>query len=209
MNYGGGYQQPQAAASKLALAIPEQNKNLFYGLIACIAVIVIGCFLPYVTYAGESMNYVYDEGIKDGIFVIILGVGALFLAFKGKYIGTLACQGVGAALTIYDWVDTSDKMKKINELSSLIGTEKMKFGIGFWLVLIGVVGSLVVAFLLWQKTKSTKPAQQPAYPQSTMPQQPMMNQPMMGQPTVSSTCPYCNAPKNPNLTNCPNCGAKY
>ncbi len=213
----GGYPQayPQSKPGLLAGVAPE-NRNLLYGFLGCLVVIVIGCFFPYAVQKATdiSMNYIsYDGDIKDGVFIIGLSIVAAVMAIKNKAIVSLIMQGIGGAIFIVDWLDTTDKMKELNEYAGILGDNwKLSWGIGFYIVLIGLVGSIVTAFLLWKKTKGGAKAPTVPFPQGTpaVMNQPM-NQPMNPAPMPvppTPTCPYCGTTVTSSTGFCPNCGAK-
>lgn len=123
------------------------NKNLKYAFYGSLVVIIIGCFFTYFTAMGISMNYVsYNGNLKDGVFVIGLSVAAAICLFKDKNIPALICQLLATVLFVYDFIDTNNKIKDINSTLALFGTEA-KFGIGFYIVLIGLIVSLVTLIL--------------------------------------------------------------
>ncbi len=198
MNMMGGYPQPNAnvGGAKFGLPTNPQLKGLFFGFIAAVAVMVIGCFLPYMTASAfgysESVNYISNNGeMADGVFLIILGVVAIVLLLARKYLVSTILQIVSGVILAIDFFNDMDMTNSY-----------VKFGYGFYITLVAVIASIVLGILLWKKAKSSIPAGQPMM-QPGMPQRPM------GAPQGSnqSTCPYCGSPKTPGSF-CPNCGAK-
>ena len=219
MNMGNGYSMPgqNQGNQGLKLEIPQENKKIFIGFLICIAVIVIGCFLPYAVQKASdiSINYISYEGdIKDGVYLIALGIVAIALLFKRKYLTSLILQGISTVIFVIDWLDMADRMDQVNGYAGLLGDSyKIQYGIGFWLVLVGIVGSLITAFLLWKSNKgnATSNMTQPMMDQGMNNMNTMNNMNSMNNvnPTVTpTTCPYCGTPKAPNSQFCPNCGAK-
>ncbi len=215
-----GYPVQPQAQNKWKFSLDFKNPFVI-GFIACLAIMLIGCFLPYVTQKGfdSSANYIWNDGkFADGIFVVVCSIVAfLFLSFR-KYLGTIIFQVIGMLIFIVDFFDSLDLIKKFNEANKIFGDKfKSSFGIGFYLVLIGLVGTLVLAVLLFIKNRKSAPVQpvQPIQQQPMMQQGMPMNQmpvnqvaqPQPAQP-VSNTCPYCGSPKAPGSTFCQNCGAK-
>ena len=92
------------------LEIPKENRNLYYGFLASVVAMIIGCFLPLYKIAGQSINYIYNKGdLADGIFLIVLGIGAIgVLLWKKNAIIPLVCQGISAFLFLKLWSDVKD-----------------------------------------------------------------------------------------------------
>lgn len=211
MTGNNGYPvQPQAQTS-WKFNIDFKNP-LVIGFLACIAILFIGCFLPYVTQKGfdSTANYIWNNGeLADGIFVVVCSIVAIiFLAFR-KYIGSIIFQGIGLIIFAIDFFDSFKLIKDYNNVNKIFGDKfKASFGIGFYLILIGVVGALVLAILLFIKNRKSAPTQNMQPITQPMMQQPMNQVPVQPQQPVNNNCPYCGSPKAPGSTFCQNCGAK-
>lgn len=219
---GSGYPQPNMTNQGVKFELPQENKNLFIGFIVFFVVMVIGCFFPFVLQKATnvSVNYIsYEGSIKDGVFLIVLGVIALALAFKQKYLISMILQIISAVILACDFIDALDTIKEANTWVAWLGDDyKIQFGIGFYIVLIGTVGALVCVFLLWKKTKGQKAstpipnvAGQPMYNQPMNNQMPMnnFNQPTQPVQPAQTNCPYCGTPNSNGSAFCANCGAKF
>ncbi len=201
-----------AQKQEFKLEIPQKDKSLFIAFLACIAIVAVGCFLPFVTQKSSnfSMNYIsYDGNIKDGVYILVMCAVGVFSLFKGKHIVTMILQGISIVIFAIDTFDMLDIMKELNKYASILGDSyKANFGMGFYLVLIGLAGSLITVFLLWKKNKGNVAVQTPIAAVSTMPQPTIPQQPAQPQPVVQNNCPYCGSPKTPGSSFCGNCGAK-
>ncbi len=108
------------------------------GLGGCV-LMIIGCFLPFATVSalGLSQSVNYIDG--DGVFVVIAAVVAAILIYlkKGKLI--LIPSLISAAFVIYDAASGSSAAS-----SSLAN---VSFGIGFFLIVIGIICVSAYPFL--------------------------------------------------------------
>lgn len=194
----------------------DPKKMIFYILLAIAAV---GCFLPFLTisFLGEevlSMNYVYYEGNpKDGIYIIILMIAALSTSLKKGFKPTIAFMGIAVAVLAYDFIDIQSTMGDL----TYSGLYEVSYGIGFYLVTVGLVGALILSIMLSKSDPATSINSVSAvtnvnvYQQPTMPQNQYMNpQPNYGQPMqqAPAVCSYCGSPRNEGMF-CKSCGGKY
>ncbi len=199
------YNQPVQNQMYNAGTPANNDKMMFYIYLACCAAVVVGCFLPFATISvlgfSQSINFVSNgDQTADGILVIAAIVVAAVFVFKKKHIIALVLQGIGAAIFLHDFFNVKEVM------SNSYGTGKI--GIGAWIILIGLIGACVLAFLLWRK-EASNPVAKPqvitnTYTPGAIPQVPTAPT----QPTSGTTCPYCGSQKRPDQAFCPNCGAK-
>lgn len=211
-----GYPMPNQKQG-FKLEIPQENKMLYFGFIGCVVAMIVGCFLPLYKIAQTTIKYIANDGeVADGIFLVILGVAAVgILLWKKKALIATICQGISALIFFNQWMDIKDIFSAYNSsYASILGSAyKATYGIGFWVILVGIVGSIVCGIIIWRKEAGTKTPQPavggvtPVQPMNTpAPQQPVMQQP---QPVVQNNCPYCGTPKNADSPFCANCGAKF
>lgn len=213
--YGMSNGYPMPAQKKgFKLEIPQENKNLYYAFIASVVAIIVGCFLPLYKVAGETINYVYNKGdLADGIFLIILGIGAVvILLWKQKPIISLICQAISALLVFNMWSDIKKIFDSYNAYAGILGSAyKATYEIGFWIVVLGIALSIGLLIMILVKSKNSsavatqpmaQPTNTPVMPQPVIPQQ---------QPNVPAQqyCPYCRSPKTEGSPFCSNCGAKF
>ena len=191
------------------LEIPKENRNLYYGFLASVVAMIIGCFLPLYKIAGQSINYIYNKGdLSDGIFLIVLGIGAIgVLLWKKNAIIPLVCQGISAFLFLKLWSDVKDVFSAYNSYAGLLGDKyKATYGIGFWIILLGIIGSIACLALIFKKMQDDKKGQAVAQP---IPVQPNVAEPVQPQVVAQNNCPYCGSPKTEGSPFCGNCGAKF
>jgi len=200
--------------------IQPKKDNLFMIFIICLIVAIVGSFLDFLELKVEIYSYSYSEATnfisytdkttgetsyKDGVIVLPMLIIAAVLLFKKKYTVAQILSIIALIIVIVD-IATADS--SIEEAYRSYVT--VNYSIGCFLVTAGVIGCVVIAFLLGKKNKENMP--NPPIPMMT--QQPMMSN-MSGQPYMNNimpqpaeTCMYCGAPKA-NSTNCPYCGGKY
>lgn len=198
-----------------------QKMPLEYILYICLALAVIGCFLPFATFSESLLgtkattNYImYDDSLKDGVFIIAIAAAAFFAIFKKKnYKAVLVLLVIGIGITIFDVVDIKTSFDETVSASPYL-KEYMSYNyeIGAFVVLISLVVALVITFILNSKNKNINPV--PVVPQPVMNNQVnmnnVMNQPVdngfIQQPVIK--CQYCGSDKNDGMY-CKNCGGKY
>lgn len=202
-----------------------KNKKIL-ALVGIVA-LIMSTFLPYVTikvwgYSDSLSLWGYIEG---KLILVLTLANALFI-FKDwieKYIPALFNNGIGrlvekannpkfsliptilaAALAIYLFTSLD------------VDSEYLSYGLGFYLLWIGVI-ALVGHAIFYKGDKQTV---QPTYTQSyeqqpmnqTYTQQPM-NQNYTQQPTMMDNdkkyCPHCRSQVNADATACFMCGNKF
>jgi len=102
---------------------------------------IIALFLPFATVSAEIFGQKFSESVNyvegDGAIVFAAIVVAGVLIFLKKDLFSLIPLGIGAAITVYSAVNVG---KEFEEISVLYGDlMKVGFGIGFYLLLVGLV----------------------------------------------------------------------
>ena len=188
-----------------AIKAEDSRKYILY---IFIALAIIGCFLPFVTASAygleESINYVYAEGsVKDGVYVIALLAMALFqIISKMNYKTARVFIGIALGILAFDFFDIQSNMSEL----TYYGLVEVNYDIGFYLIAAGLVGALVMTFVIKNNSVPVSPANNVVV-NNVMPQpmpQPMV-QPQMQVPTA---CKYCGSPRNEGMF-CKYCGGKY
>ena len=116
------------------------KKNCMWITIAGCALVLIGCFLPFakVTVLGFSQAVNYIDG--DGVIVLIAIIVSAVLVFLKKEKISLISTGIATIVTLYDAINVSH----VTGSSSLGG---VSLGIGFWIILIGLIIAIVLPLL--------------------------------------------------------------
>ena len=133
----------------------EFTKDKIIGIVGAAAA-SIGVFLPFVTASivGYSVSVKYSQG--DGIYVLIAVIAALVMLFltgkwsKAKNTG-LGLVGLAAGITLYDGIIGGGGASK--DIKALGGN--MTLGVGFYVILIGVI-ALGVAFFMSKSESKPK-----------------------------------------------------
>ena len=106
-----------------------KNNKKMIGLAGCVLTI-LGCFLPFASTFGISINYASG----DGIFVIVAAIVSGILIFLNKSKAVLIPSIIATVIL----ANTTIKMIKIDGVS---------LEIGFVLILIGLIAAIVYPFL--------------------------------------------------------------
>ena len=116
------------------------KKNCMWITIAGCALVLIGCFLPFanVSVLGFSQAVKYIDG--DGVIVLIAIIVSAVLVFLKKEKISLISTGIATIVTLYDAINVSH----VTGSSSLGG---VSLGIGFWIILIGLIIAIVLPLL--------------------------------------------------------------
>lgn len=114
------------------------------------AVLLVGTFLPMYTVSlfGISQSISYVQG--DGIFVILLAVIALLMIFADKLADKVAFFGklTNPKLTLIPTAISAILLIiAVTSVSSTGYGSLFSFGIGFYLMIIGLVAAAVYPFL--------------------------------------------------------------
>lgn len=125
------------------VTIYNNKKSMIIWILLLISIIgcMGACFLPYASGFGQTINYVYEgETILDGIFVLVFGAIAILLLLFKKRIPVLVFQILSLVVFIVDLANAKP--------------EYISYGIGFYLVLILIIASIVLAAIrLFLKNK--------------------------------------------------------
>jgi len=106
-----------------------KNNKKMIGLGGCVLTI-LGCFLPFVSTFGISINYA--DG--DGIFVIVAAIVSGILIFLNKSKAVLIPSIIAAAILA-------------NTTINMIQIDGVSFEFGFVLILIGLIATIVYPFI--------------------------------------------------------------
>ncbi|MDD6919979.1 MAG: hypothetical protein PUI85_02005 [Eubacteriales bacterium] len=114
--------------------------KLRLGYIAACALIIIGAILPFYTFFGITINFVYVAGtFADGILYIILAaIGIIFCLLKKPIINLIV-----SGLTFIIFL--------LGNVMSIMGYGSPR--IGFFLWIIGVIGSIGLSIAIFIKGK--------------------------------------------------------
>ena len=120
--------------------IARKNKSILIILAITIIVCIISCFLPFFSVLGFTQNYVMSgEKVLDGIFIIAFGIISLLLLVFKKRIPVLIFQILSNAVFFYDYFNIKSK--------DTYGIASHIFGIGFYLLFIFLIVSLVLSIV--------------------------------------------------------------
>lgn len=124
------------------------KKNIFWIIMGGLILATLGLFLPFasVSFLGykQSVSFISADGKL--VLICLIATAVLFYLKKEKI--SLIPIGIGAIITIYDSINVG---KVLGEASKLV---KATFGVGFYLVIIGIVVSLIA--LLYKTFKMEK-----------------------------------------------------
>lgn len=190
----------------------KTGNNYRYILYVFMLLTIVGCFLPFLTSSAyglnESINYVFaGDKVKDGVYVIGLIVASFFSLRKNNYKGTIVGIGLSLGILALDYFDTQSKMDEL----TYHGLVDVNYGIGFYIVAIGLIGALVMAIMLnkkFCKAPELKTSTANVSVNNSVPQN--ITQTVMAQSVTQHplTCHYCGGPRNVGNF-CKFCGGKY
>lgn len=121
----------------------------FIGIGAMILTI-IGLFLPIAKVSSSLLTLTVSFIQGDGIIVIILTIISIILFLCNKIIPTLILTIISLGITLYDSINVSRLFKSSNELVNV------GFGIGFYMILIGLLITLVIVISTLISKKASK-----------------------------------------------------
>lgn len=205
--------------------VEPQKMPLEYIIYGCIALVVIGCFLPFATLkllgVSSTTNFVYgNDELLQGAYVVGLTLISFVTVFKQKnYKAVPILLSIALFITIYNYFDVK---RTFNEQLKLYPLLTCDFEIGFYMVMLGLIAGIIVSILLLKNSKGVTTTTQNGIPQPTINQNVNMNNamnPMMGmnqnqgfvqqsQQSVTNNCKYCGALKNDGNF-CNSCGSQY
>ena len=129
-----------------SFSIFPTNNTIYIALIIIIIGCILSCFLPYISVGSSSINYVYNESfngirIKDGAFVVALCFFSLILLIMKKRIPVFIFQLLSLGIFVIDYFNDKDMISLLGQIAPI------KYGIGFYLVLIFAIASVVLSFI--------------------------------------------------------------
>lgn len=139
----------------------EKLKNTkLLGIVGAILTLV-GVFLPFATVSANVLGYKYSESVNfiegDGVIVLILTIITLLIIFadmlsnkvaffekisKAKLV--LIPTIISIIVLVYDMTTVSDAMGELGSLKDLV---KVSYGIGTWVMWLGLIATAVFPFL--------------------------------------------------------------
>lgn len=170
-----------------------KDKASLIGYIGSI-LMVIANFLPFVVVEASVLGYKASDSFSyasttAGKIVLVLAIASIVLIALKKHVYAVLTAGVALIQFVYNLSNLSKTYKGSGYYSSYV---TVKWGIGIYLTLIGLIGVGVSIFLYWKenpncfkeiiekfkgnKVQNNNPMNQ-AMP--VAPQQPMNNQPQM------------------------------
>ena len=134
-----------------AVSVNSKPDNITILLYIALALSVLACFLPLISisYLGVnySINYVYNEGkMADGVIVIVIQIIVFILLFckKKKAVCWVELFAVGIfSITAYNLLGRASELLSVSLFNYL--------GIGFYLLVISLIASTVLAFMIRNK----------------------------------------------------------
>ena len=148
----------------------EKLKNTkLLGIIGAI-VTIIGLFLPFATATAKAFGMKYSESVNyiqaDGVFVLILTIITLLIIFSDKLSEKVAFFKklsnvklaliptiISAIILIFDMINAADIVGDAS-ISSLVKVE-VSYGIGLWVIWIGLIATAVFPFL-YKKSENSE-----------------------------------------------------
>lgn len=148
----------------------EKLKNTkLLGIIGAI-VTIIGLFLPFATVTAKAFGIKHSESVTyiqaDGIFVLILTIITLLMIFSDKLVDKVAFFKkltnvklvliptiLSAIILIFDMINAADA---IGDVSSSLVKAEVSYGIGLWVLWIGLIATAVFPFLYKKSENSVQ-----------------------------------------------------
>ena len=135
--------------------LQKNSKYLGYtGYAGCI-LMILGNFLPFATATVSLFGYSQSESIKfidgDGVFVLIAAIVTAILLYFKKEKFSLIPTAIALAVTINAIVNVE------SELGNTMGMATISYGLGLWIIIIGVIlaaGHVVLNHIMNKNTKA-------------------------------------------------------
>lgn len=129
-----------------------KDKPSLIGYIGSILV-VIANFLPFVVIKASVLGYSASDSFsyastRDGKIVLVLTIASIVLIALKKHVYAILTTGVAALQFIYNLINLGSTYKGTGYYSSYV---TVKWGIGIYLTLIGLIGLGVSIFLYWKE----------------------------------------------------------
>lgn len=159
--------------------------------------LLLGNFFEFCSINYSILGVSQREAVKfidgDGIFVAVAAVVAFFLVYSRKGKWNLIPSCISAAIILYDISNVKDNMSTIASLANA----ETSYGLGFWVLLIGVA-AVIMYSLLYNENDSTI---LPVFKKDT-------NHSTNLQAEHVKYCGECGSPNEMNTKFCTNCGKK-
>jgi hypothetical protein len=139
------------------------------GVGACL-VVVVGAFLPWAKLT-TILGSLTKSGIDGGDGWISAGAAALsIIAFtknrRGDYIGAMVLGLLAAAVGLYDVVDISKFVDRVESEGEGLATASV--GVGLWMTFFGSLAVVVMAFVCFRAAGAVTPPLAPPPPDGAM-----------------------------------------
>lgn len=128
------------------------DKTSLIGYIGSILTIIAN-FLPFVVIKASVLGYTASDSFsyastRAGKIVLVLAVASLVLIALKKHVYAMLTTGVAALQFIYNLINLSSTYNETGYYSSYV---TVKWGIGIYLTLIGLICLGVSIFLYWKE----------------------------------------------------------
>lgn len=157
--------------------------------------LLLGNFFEFCSINYSILGVSQSETVKfidgDGVFVAIAAVVAFFLVYARKGKWNLIPSGISAAIILYDINNVKDNMSTIASLANA----EIGYGLGFWVLLIGVAALILYSFLYNENDQTILSVFKKESNHSTN-----------IQPEHVRYCGECGSPNGINTKFCTNCG---
>lgn len=129
-----------------------KDKPSLIGYIGSILVIIAN-FLPFVVIKASVLGYSASDSFsyastRAGKIVLVLVVASIVLIALKKHVYAILTTGVAALQFIYNLINLGSTYKETGYYSSYV---TVKWGIGIYLTLIGLIGLGISIFLYWKE----------------------------------------------------------
>ena len=120
-----------------------KRNHKWIGIVGCV-VVLIGCFLPFVSVSlfGVTQSVNYMTG--DGKLVLVAIIVSAILILLGKEKFSLISSIIAAVIVLYDVINGASQFGSL-------GLGGISFGIGLWVIIIGLVLTIASVFLKEKK----------------------------------------------------------
>lgn len=150
VNYGEQINNSQKANDFINKLL--KDKVSLIGYIGSILTIIAN-FLPFVVIKASVLGYSASDSFsyvstRAGKIVLVLTVASIVLIALKKHVYAILTTGVAALQFIYNLINLGSTYKGTGYYSSYV---TVKWGIGIYLTLIGLIGLGVSIFLYWKE----------------------------------------------------------
>ena len=157
--YGSGFGANFPPAASGGLSSNEAIFNM--GILIAGILVIISTLLPYLTVSlwgySESISLLLGdgEGMRDGIFFIILTIGAVVCTFLSQRLPAMVLGIINFLLCIFEIISTTSSLAE-SGISVVV-----KNGPGFYLIFIASLAMGVLAVLNYVNSTKSKPPVMP------------------------------------------------